>query len=104
MREIGRSHAALEKLCEFLNLSERPHEKNIVDAYNNVASQSMISAANEIEGTRDENGTCDITISCDGTWSKRGDNSLNEILTVISVDAGKHIDYIRTKNCKTCQS
>ena len=28
-------------------------QKNIVDAYNNLASQSMISAANEIEGTRD---------------------------------------------------
>ena len=40
MREIGRSHTALEKLCEFLNLPESPHEKNIVDAYNNVASQS----------------------------------------------------------------
>ena len=56
MREIGRCHTALEKLCEFLNLPEPPHEKNIVDAYNNVASQSKIFAAKEIEGTRDENG------------------------------------------------
>ena len=32
-------------------------------------------------------------------------NSLNGIVTVISVDTGKCIDYrIRTKNCKTCQS
>ena len=56
IREIGRSHTALEKLCEFLNLPEPPHEKNIVDAYNNVASQSKIFAAKEIEGTRNENG------------------------------------------------
>ena len=52
----------------FLNLPEAPHatavsdiKKKIVD----VASQSMISAANVIEGTRDENGICDITVSCD---------------------------------------
>ena len=52
----------------FLNLPEPPHattvsdiEKKIVD----VASQSMIFAATEIEGTRDENGICDITVSCD---------------------------------------
>ena len=60
MRETGLGNTALEKLCGFLNLSEPPHattlsdiQKNIVDAYNNVDSQSMISAANEIEGTRD---------------------------------------------------
>ena len=75
MREIDRSHTALEKLIGFLNLPEPPHtttvsdiQKNIVDAYNNVAYQSMIFAANEIEGTRDENRICDITASCDGTW------------------------------------
>ena len=90
-------HTALEKLCGFLNLPEPPHattvsdiQKNIVDAYNNIASQSMISTANEKEGTRDENGICDITVSCDGTWQKRGYNS------------GKCIDYrMRTKNCQS---
>ena len=112
MREIGRGHTALEKLCGFLNLPEPPHittvndiQKNIVDAYNNAASHSMISAASEIEGTKDENGICDITVSCDGIWQKRGYSSLNGIVTVISGDTGKCIDYrIRTKNCKTCQS
>ena len=77
LREIGRGHTALEKLWRFLNLPEPPHattvsdrQKNIVDIYNNVASQSMIYAANKIEGTRDENGICDITVSCDGTWQE----------------------------------
>ena len=31
--------------------------------------------ANEIEGTRNKNKICDITVSCDGTWQKRGYNS-----------------------------
>ena len=81
-------------------MKEPPHaatvsdiQKNIVDAYNNVASQSMISAANEIEGTWDENGICNITVSCDGAWQKRGYNSMNGIVTVISVDTGKCIYY-----------
>ena len=112
MREIGSGHTALEKLCGFLNLPEPPHittvndiQKNIADAYNNVAFHSMISAASEIEGTKDENGICDITVSCDGTWQKRGYSSLKGIVTVISGDTGKCIDYrIRTKNFKTCQS
>ena len=46
IREIGRDHTALKKLCGFLNLPEPPHtttvsdiEKNIVYAYNNVVSR-----------------------------------------------------------------
>ena len=74
MREISCGHTALEKLCGFFNLPEPSHaptvsdiQKDIVDAYNDVASQSMISAANEIEGTRDENRIYEITVLCDGT-------------------------------------
>ena len=100
MREIGRGNTASEKLCEFLNSPEPPRattiseiQKNIVDAYNNVPSQSTISGANEIEVTRDENVICDITVPCDGTWQKRSYNSLNGIVTVISFDTGKCIDY-----------
>ena len=65
----------------------------------------MTSAANEIEGTKDENRICDITVLCDGAWQKGGYNSLNGIVIVISVDTGKCIDYrIRMKNRKICQS
>ena len=36
-------------------------------------------------------------------YGRRGYNSLNGIVTVISVDTGKCVDYRnRTKNCKTC--
>ena len=31
----------------------------------------MISAASEIEGTKDENGICDITVSCDGFMAEK---------------------------------
>ena len=45
----------------------------------------MISAANEIKRNRDENMICN-TVACDGTWKKRSYNSLNGIVTVISVN------------------
>ena len=58
-----------------------------------------------MEGTRDENGICDINASCDGTWQKRGYNSMNVIETVISSDLGKRIVHrVRTKNCKLSQT
>ena len=79
MRKISRIHYST--VMWFLNLSEPPHDttvsgiqRDIVDAYNNVASQSMV-AANETKGTRNENKIYDITVSCDGTWQKRGYNS-----------------------------
>ena len=57
MKEIGLGHAALEKLCDFLHLAEPSNattvsdiQKDIVDAYNNVAYWSIISTVNEIEG------------------------------------------------------
>ena len=91
MREIGRGHAALEKLFGLLSLPEPPHPitesdiyKNIVDASNNGASHLMIYAANEIESTRDENRICDITVLCDGTWQRRGYNPFNGIVTELS--------------------
>ena len=112
IRKISRGQTTLEKLCGILDLPEPRHattvrniQKNIVNAYNNVASQYMVSTANEVEGVRDENGICDITVSYNGPRQKRGYNSLNRIATVISVDRGKSNEYrIRTKNCKTCQS
>lgn len=48
-----------------------------------------------MEGTRDENGICDINASCDGTWQKRGYNSMNIIETVISSDLGKTVNYLK---------
>ena len=66
--------------------------------YNN---QSIISAANEIKVP--EMKIAYVTLFRVMEYGRRGYNSLNGIVTVISVDTGKCVDYRnRTKNCKTC--
>ncbi|XP_065678497.1 uncharacterized protein LOC136093423 [Hydra vulgaris] len=110
MREIGKGLSALEKLCGFLNLPPPIQKATFNDVQNKillpykcVAMQSMINAALEFK-LRDDTGVSDITVSCDGTWQKRGHNSLNGIVSVIAVDTGKCLDYrVRTKKCKACE-
>jgi hypothetical protein len=46
----------------------------------------------------------DIPVSCDGTWQKRGHQSLYGIQAAISSDTKKVLDYaIQSKVCKECQ-
>ena len=47
---------------------------------------------------------CDVSASFDGTWQRRGYASLNGVLTAISIENGKCLDYeCLTKNCKMCE-
>ena len=65
----------------------------------------MIAATDQLKENVDDQGITDITVSCNGTWQKRGHASLNGIVTVISSNSNKCIDYrIMTKTCKACQS
>ena len=48
---------------------------------------------------------CDFTVSCHGTWQRRGYASLNGLVTVISVDTGKVKEYeVPNKNSAQCSS
>ena len=50
------------------------------------------------------NGPIDTAVSCDGTWQKRGHQSLFGIQAVISVGTRKVLDYeIQSKHCHACQ-
>ena len=68
-------------------------QKTVLDVYNTVALQSMTDAADERQENRDEQGISDVTVSCDGSWQKQGHSSLNGVMTVISSDSGKCLDY-----------
>ena len=65
----------------------------------------MLQAAREL---RDDNNIgvnyiFDTSVSSDGTWRKRGYASLNGVVTVVSIDTGKAIDYaMLTKKCPQC--
>ena len=100
MREIGWGYSALDKLCGYLNLSPPMHvnafketQKTVLDVYNTVALQSMTDAADERQENKDEQGISDVTVSCDGSWQKQGHSSLNGVMTAISSDSGKCLDY-----------
>ena len=107
MRETGRGYSALEKLCRYLNLSppmqvdaSNETQKTVLEAYNTVALQSMTDAAHELQENKDEQGITDVTVSCDGSWQKRCRSSLNGVVTAISTDSGKCLDYrVMTKTC-----
>ena len=111
MREIGRRYLALENLYGYLNLSPpmqinafNETQKTVLEAYNAVALQSMTDAVDELQKNKDEQGISDVTVSCDGSWQKRGQSSLNGVVTVISSGSGKCLDYrVMIKTCKACE-
>ena len=108
-REIGKGHTAMETFFGYMNCvppmaypTYREMNKDIALCYSDVATDSMLQAAQEIKGD-DEEAMCGIAVSCDGTWQKRGYSSLNGIVTVVSVETGKAIDYnVLTKKCAQC--
>lgn len=116
MREIGKGLTALEKLCGYMNLlppmncnAYNKMQTTLHAAYKNIAEQSMNQASAELRQVdRDdvalnENGVADISVSCDGTWQKRGYSSLNGVVTVISADTCKCLDArVMSKVCHEC--
>ena len=68
-----------------------------------VATEVMQDAVEEIrEGTGDDEIT-DVSISCDGTWQKRGFTSLNGAVIIMSTDTGKVLDVeVMSRHCNAC--
>ena len=53
----------------------------------------------------DDEFIVDTAVSSDGTWQKRGYDSLNGIVTVIQNDVGKCVDFrVISKKCTACAS
>ena len=63
----------------------------------------MQDAVEEIrEGAGDDEIT-DVSISCDGTWQKRGFTSLNGAVVIISTVTGKVLDVeVMSRYCNAC--
>lgn len=46
-----------------------------------------------------------ISVSCDGTWMKRGFTSIHGVVAVIAQETGQVTDYaVLTKNCHMCNA
>ena len=51
-----------------------------------------------------EDVVCDIAVSCGGTWQRRGYDSLNGVISAISIEGVKcHSCECLFKNCKSCE-
>ena len=74
---------------------------NLLDVYQNLVDQNKKNAADELIPAGETSR--DITCSFDGSWQKRGFASNNEVVSAVSVESGKGIDFqIETKTYKLC--
>lgn len=108
LRSIGKGPSAARMLCGVMNLPS-PSVKNsknvniLKTAVKELAEKSMklaVTEAVEENSTESEIDDRDLTAAFDGTWQKRGHQSLNGVVTCTSVDTGKVLDVeILTKHC-----
>ena len=98
--------SSLEKFCGIMNMKPPMNKKsynktlsNLLDVYKNLVDQNMKNADELIPAGETSRDIC----SFDGSWQKRGFISNNGVVSAISVESGKCIDFqIETKTCKLC--
>ena len=110
MRAIGQGQSSARRFCALTNLPHPPNPKSygdcnkaLANAAKTVALSTMKEAGMELHNdVNDEVKPC--SVSCDGTWQRRGYSSLNGCVTTISVDTGKCIDVeVLSKVCHGCK-
>lgn len=104
-RSIGKAEYAANVVCGIMNLPRPPafkyYTKVVGNAVKEVCEASMREAAEETVGLEENDSDRDITAIFDGTWQKRGHNSLNGVVSAISGETGKVLDVkILTKYCR----
>ena len=81
--------------------------KEIARVSQQVAEAEMQKAVKEVcdinKATEDD--IADVAVSCDGTWARRGFQSLYGIVSAISVQTGKVVDIeMKSKVCYKCRA
>ena len=81
---------------------------HLQEAYLKQCQESMLQRADEIRhnefGDNIDGKISSITISADGTWQKRGFQSLNGAVTIIATDSRKCVDYkVKSKSLQKCK-
>ena len=106
MAEICMKTAADEVRClvaeeKHDTVSENSNITNIENCSDGTDSSSLQNSV------VDDEFIVDTVVSSDGTWQKRGYDSLNSIVTVIQNDMGKYVDLflrVLSKKCTACAS
>ena len=107
-RETGGGYSAMKSFALCMNIrclssnSFSLINSKARTAYKHAATESMKLAASEIQSTNVVNGIPCARVSIDGSWQKRGHNSLHGLVT--SMSGNKCIDTeILSKYCKGCK-
>ena len=112
-RMCGRGRAGLETISGFLGLPP-PLTYRAFSDYNlslnkiiqeaSIESQLSVSAPLHSLYDTKPNDTIDVTVTCDGTWSKRGFTALYGVVVVMSWDSGQVLDAVAlSKQCNVCK-
>lgn len=108
MRSIGNGFADMNNFCGVMNMpppmKEETYQKlqdNLNDAASAYANSSISQAAKDLAKGP---GVTETTVMIDGTWQRRGHSSLNGVVTAISIENGKVLDFevlsILRKGCE----
>ena len=113
MRSIGCGHSGLRKFCGVVDLppplspsNYQKHAKAIHDAAKQEAEESMNLAVRSLrtQAHIEESETLDISVSCDGTWARRGFTLLHGVVVVASLETGQIVDCeVLSKTCNACK-
>ncbi|KAG8291178.1 hypothetical protein J6590_108179 [Homalodisca vitripennis] len=118
LRCIGKGLLAGQTLCEILNLPQPPTKFALYNAiiHEQCKKVAFDSMKNAVEGAVEGNKIIieeemrntpgvileprDISAGFDGTWQRRGHQSLNGVVTCTSIDSGKVLDVeVLSKYC-----
>ena len=107
LRNIGKGCESAKKLCAIMDLPPPPtkfwdYNNKLLPEVKECTLQSMKAAAKDAIQKSESN---ELAISLDGTWQKRGHNSLNGVMTAISMENGKLLDLeCLSKHCQACKN
>ena len=112
--EIGQGYEGLQKFGTLMNMpgslsksSYNDINKKLNSEYADSAKESMENAAQEVRDivnpNADTNDVVDSDICIDGSWQKRGHNSLKGVVAGISRENKKVLDsQVLSRFCHSC--
>ncbi|KAJ4447244.1 hypothetical protein ANN_09248 [Periplaneta americana] len=109
MRCVGVGREGTNLVCGLMNMPPptiRYTDTNnvLLKSLKKVCDESMTKAVQQAVSVNDCDGN-DLSVSCDGTWMRRGFSSLYGVSTVVSIDTGKVLDaQVLSKYCTTCST
>ena len=111
-RQFGKGRANLDFFCAYMGMlppvssgSFSIHTHCLASVAMGEVSKLMQAASAHLHELHDVGPTVviDITVTCDGTCSKRGFTGMHGVVSVISWEAGQVVDFqIIMKRCPVC--